>query len=203
MPAIGSSPQLTVSASPVWPGNYGTVTVNNVLLPDKTTRTYIAVGSSEIPDPCAISGGDVQKGAQNGPAGALVTWLFEIRPKSSDRSGARISLHWTRTVHDPAAVDAESIERSYEVLLREHQKMVLDLVRPRDLTKVNDLRSSRCEGVALELGLKFQDPPELENALLAYDIWLLQTDRTGRQFADRVQPRGFQGRDTEYAFGRL
>jgi hypothetical protein len=125
-----------------------------------------------------------------------VTWLFEMRLKSSDRNGAVVALHWTRTVHDPAAVDAQSLERTYEVSLSERNRVVLDLVRPRHPTE------NRCEGVALELELRFQDPPELENALLAYDIWLLQTDESGRQFTDRVQPRGFQGRDTEYAFER-
>ena len=123
------------------------------------------------------------------------TWQFEMCLKSSDRSGAVVALHWARTVHDPAAVDADSIERSYEVSLSEHQKITLDLVRPRVLT-------NQCEGVSLELELRFQDPPELENALLDYDIWLLQTDESGREFIDRVQPRGFQGRDTEYAFRR-
>ena len=194
--SVGHIPQLNVSASPVWPRNYGSVSVGNALLPDKTARTFIAVGTTEIPDPCALSGGDVGTSADVGPAGAIVTWLFDMRLKSSDRSGAVVALHWTRTVHDPAAVDADSIERNYEVSLSERQRIVLDLVRPRDLTK------NGCEGVALELELRFQDPPELENALLAYDIWLLQTDGGGRQFTDRVQPRGFQGRDTEYAFGR-
>ena len=196
------TPLLTVTATPVWPNNYGTVIVGNALLQGKTTRTYIAVGSSEFPNPCALSGGDVRAGSEFGPAGALVTWLFEARLVSSDRSGARVALHWTRSVHDPAAVDAESIDRSYEVSLGENDQIVLDLVRPRDLARVSEFGRTTCEGMAIQLGLKFQDPPELESALLAYDIWLLQTDGTGRQFVDRVQPRGFQGRDTEYAFGR-
>ncbi len=193
-PIAGPFPQLTVSASPLLPGGGG-VSVGNVLLTDKTTRTYIAVGSTEIPDACVLSGGDLSRDENVGPAGAIVTWQFEMRLKSSDRSGAVVALHWARTVHDPAAVDADSIERSYEVSLSEHQKITLDLVRPRVLT-------NQCEGVSLELELRFQDPPELENALLDYDIWLLQTDESGREFIDRVQPRGFQGRDTEYAFRR-
>ena len=132
-----------------------------------------------------LSGGDLSRDENVGPAGAIVTWQFEMRLKSSDRSGAVVALHWARTVHDPAAVDADSIERSYQVSLSEHQKITLDLVRPRVLT-------NQCEGVSLELELRFQDPPELENALLDYDIWLLQTDESGREFVDQYSPAGFR-----------
>ena len=131
-----------------------------------------------------------------GPAGAIVTWLFDMRLKSSDRSGAVVAFIGRAPFTIRRLSTLIRIERNYEVSLERAPEIVLVFSRPRDLTK------NGCEGVALELELRFQDPPELENALLSYDIWLLQTDGGGRQFTDRVQPRGFQGRDTEYAFGR-
>jgi len=107
-----------------------------------------------------------------------------------------MDLHWKRTVNDRAIADAQTIEREYELSLFERSREVIDVVRPHEGAATN------CEGVAIEAEFVYRDAADLENSLLQYDVWLLQTDASGKQFTDHVEPRGFQGRDIELTFRR-
>jgi hypothetical protein len=188
-------PQLYVHAHSLPPTYSGVVSAGWSFTDDRTNSSYIAAGTTEFPDPCALAGGDVVPGTEAGPdPGAFVAWQVDSRLKSVDAAGATFTLHWTRTVRDRNSVEADSMERQYDVRLAERERQVLDLVRTRGAAYPN------CDGVALELELTFEDDPSVANTLLEYDVWLVHRDRQGRELTDHVQPRGFQGRSVEYAF---
>jgi hypothetical protein len=193
-----ATPFLQISAHPLPGSDGGTTSVQLQLVPETQNHDiYVTLGSNEDPFLCAVSSGTMIPNGPRGqgpPPGALIDWRFRPRLQSSDSARARIDLHWTRTVNVPAAVDADTIERRYDLSLLERTHEVLDIVRPPPGT------SSSCEGYAIEAELVYRDEPDLENALLQYDVWLIDTDASGKQATDHLEPRGLQGREIEYAF---
>jgi hypothetical protein len=187
-------PQLHIWAHPLPGSDGGTVSAGGVLLPNQDQDIYIASGTNEFPYVCALSSGVYTETGDGPPAGSLVRWRLQARLKSSDSAGAVVDLHWTRTADDRASVNADTIERRYELSLSERNRVVLDVVRP------TEAASNGCEGVAIEAELTYRDQPDLEGSLLQYDIWLVDTDASGNQITDHLQPRGLQGREIEYAF---
>jgi hypothetical protein len=193
-----ATPQLRIWAHPLPGSDGGTTSVQLELAPEtENHEIYVTLGSNEDPFLCGVNSGALMPNAPEGsgpPPGALIDWRFQARLKSSNASGATIDLHWNRTVNDSAIADAETIDREYELSLDERSRQVIDLVRP------HDGAASNCEGVAIEAELVYRDAPDLENSLLQYDIWLIDTDVSGKQVTDHLEPRGLQGREIEYTF---
>jgi hypothetical protein len=185
-----ATPYLRISGHPLPGSDGGTASVQLQLAPETQNHDiYITLGSNEVPFLCGVSSGTLIPNGpprQGPPPGSLVDWRFQARLKSSNSAGAAIDLQWKRTVNDRAIADAETIERHYELSLGERSREVIDLVRP------HEGAASNCEGVAIEAELVYRDEPDLENSLLQYDIWLIDTDASGKQMIDHVEPRGFR-----------
>ena len=87
--------------------------------------------------------------------------------------------------------------REYEARLTEGDNFVLDLVRPPAGT------NPECDGVVVQMGLEFSEAPELVNAVLDYDVWLVHREADGREVLDRMSGRGLQGHSVDYLFKQL
>ncbi len=158
-------PQIRFLAAPLGPSFSGgaTVSVGGTIVTGESRDNYMSSGMTGSRELCTVSGGDQTSGEDaRPPSGAIVAWRFESRLKSFDRSGAVVDLHWTRTVHDRASVDGDSMDRHYELSLHEGARVPIDLVR------ATGGPHNGCDGVALEAELSFWDEPELANRLLEY-----------------------------------
>jgi hypothetical protein len=89
------------------------------------------------------------------------------------------------------------MQREYELTFSEGSSSVIDLVRP------PDGGSPGCDGVVIEMGFDFADPPGRASEVLDYDIWLVHREADGRQVVDRSAGRGLQGEIVRYRFKPL
>jgi hypothetical protein len=192
------TPYLRISAQPLPGFSAGATQVALELAPETLNQEiYVTLGTHEYASLCGVNSGVVRVNgpeSEGPPPGALIDWRFQARLKSSTPARAEIELNWKRTVKNRTAVDADTIERQYQLSLSERSREVIDIVRPPEGT------SSDCEGFAIEAEFFYRDEPDLENSLLQYDVWLIDTDASGEQMTDHLEPRGLQGRDVEYAF---
>jgi hypothetical protein len=152
----------------------------------------VTAGSADFADLCAVGAG-----GKSFPPGTRVGWQVEGRLLDVDATSARIGIRWTRRVLDPRVVDAADVIREYEARLTEGENFVLDLVRPPAGT------NPECDGVVVQMGLEFSEAPDLANAVLDYDVWLVHREADGREVLDRMSGRGLQGHSVEYLFKRL
>lgn len=132
------------------------------------------------------------------PSGdAAIVWTIEATLVSHDADMATVDLDMTREVRDQAiTLDAVHQRRRRLALFEGHDPLVLEYARP-------ETPSGDCDGYVIEAGMHFQDPREVADARLEYDLWLVQTDGAGRQRVQRVEAQAGQGRPTEFGFAPL
>jgi hypothetical protein len=170
-----------VEASPSWQ-----------LSRDTVAAPTVTAGSADYADLCAVGAG-----GKSFQPGTRVGWQVEGRLLDVDASGARVWIRWTRRVLDSRVVDAGDLVREYEARLTDGDRIVLDLVRPPAGT------NPECDGVVVQMGLEFSEAPDLANAVLDYDVWLVHREADGREVLDRMSGRGLQGHSVDYLFKRL
>jgi hypothetical protein len=137
--------------------------------------------------------------SQDGPPAveAQVVWTLEATLVSHDADRAGIDLVMSRDVRDPTiALDAVRSRRRLLTLFEGNDPLVLEYAQP-------EPRHGDCDGYVIEAGMHFQDPPEVAEARLGYDLWMVQTDGAGRQRVQRVEAQAGQGRPTEFGFAPL
>ena len=159
---------------------------------DHVALLRVQAGSSELPNVCAVG-----SSAQDFDSGALVGWVLEARLLELKATSARLGLRWSRKVLVPGAVVGGDMQREYELTFSEGASSVIDLVRPADGG------SPGCDGVVIEMGFDFGDPPARASEVLDYDIWLVHREADGRQVVDRSAGRGLQGEIVRYRFKPL
>jgi hypothetical protein len=132
------------------------------------------------------------------PSGdAAIVWTVDATLVSHDADMATVDLDMTREVRDQAiTLDAVHQRRRRLALLEGNDPIVLEYARP-------EATQGNCDGYVIEAGMHVQDPPDVADARLAYDLWLVQTDRAGRQRVQRVEAQAGQGRSTEFGFAPL
>ena len=132
------------------------------------------------------------------PSGdAAIVWTVDATLVSHDADMATVDLDMTREVRDQAiTLDAVHQRRRRLALLEGNDPLVLEYARP-------EATQGDCDGYVIEAGMHVQDPPDVADARLAYDLWLVQTDRAGRQRVQRVEAQAGQGRPTEFGFAPL
>ena len=190
----GAVPQVWMSIrgiSPNGPFGYEAKLSWN-LDPGHTALLRVQAGSSEVPNVCAV--GTL---AKDFDSGALAGWLLEARVLELKATSARLSLRWSRNVLVPGAIVGGDMRREYELTFSEGASSVIDLVRP------PDGGSPGCDGVVIEMGFDFADPPARASEVLDYDIWLVHHEADGRQVVDRTAGRGLQGEIVRYRFKPL
>ena len=190
----GAVPQVWMSIrgiSPNGPFGYEAKLSWN-LDPGHTALLRVQAGSSELPNICAVG-----TPAKDFDEGAVVGWLLEARLLELKATAARLSLRWSRNVLVPGAIVGGDMQREYELTFSEGASSVIDLVRP------PDGGSPGCDGVVIEMGFDFADPPARASEVLDYDIWLVHREADGRQVVDRSAGRGLQGEIVHYRFKPL
>jgi hypothetical protein len=171
-------------------GSPGGISANHTLQLDAPTRVSFQATKEY---PCAISGGGLAP-ATPGAADGSVEWLIEAQLVALENTRATIDVRWSRTVHDAEVIGAVSLHAQQRFILGEDQREVLDLLR------IPDHLGGDCEAVPIVLGFSFAEPPELENAALSVDVWLIQTDRDGRQTTERFRTAARQGQRATFFF---
>ena len=71
------------------------------------------------------------------------------------------------------------------------------------MVTVADQQPSKCDRYVVDVSIEFIDSPELTDAALAYDLWLVHRDTRGRQATDRLRITGSQGESQTYLFTPL
>jgi hypothetical protein len=143
---------------------------------------------------------DCRTGAINefGPkAEAQVSWGVEGRAMSVNRDMITLDLHWTRRVVGAGFYPGESVEMRQKVTLRDGQS------RPFDLVRTGESGPDACQWYVTEYGVELLDPPEVEDAQLEYDLWLVHRERDGRQVTERLRQTARQGGAVAYEFPPL
>lgn len=189
----GAIPTLRLSIRALHPDGPGGVEASPSwqLSRDTIAAPTVTAGSADYADLCAVGAGQPLE------PGIRVGWQVEGRLLDVDASGARVWIRWTRRVLDPRLVEAGDVVREYEARLTDGDNFVLDLVRPRAGT------NAECDGVVVQMGLAFTETPDLANAVLDYDVWLVHREANGREVLDRMSGRGLQGHSVDYLFKRL
>lgn len=126
-----------------------------------------------------------------------VSWRFEGRLLSIEGDTATIDLRWARDVALPDLSPGDSIEHRAILTLREDEALPIDLVR------VLPDAGFECGHYVVELGFDFVEPPEVADARLDYDLWLVHREPDGQQVTERVRRSGDQGTEVEYRFAPL
>ena len=189
----GAIPTLRLSIRTLHPDSPGGVEASPSwqLSRDNVAAPTVTAGSADYADLCAVGAGRALE------PGIRVGWQVEGRLLDVDTSGARVWIRWTRRVLDSRVVDAGDVVREYEARLTDGENFVLDLVRPPAGT------NPECDGVVVQMGLKFSEAPNLANAVLDYDVWLVHREANGLEVLDRMSGRGLQGHSVDYLFKRL
>lgn len=190
----GAIPTLRLSIRALHPDGPGGVEASPSwqLSRDAVAAPTVTAGSAAYADLCAVGAG-----GKSFPPGTRVGWQVEGRLLDVDASGANVWIRWTRRVLDSRVVDAGDVVREYEARLTAGASFVLDLVRPPAGT------NSECDGVVVQMGLGFSEAPNLANAVLDYDVWLVHREANGLEVLDRMSGRGLQGHSVDYLFKRL
>jgi hypothetical protein len=123
---------------------------------------------------------------------AAAHWAVSARLVSIEQDTITFDLRWTRVVNDPTLDPNTAMEESTRVSMRDGASGILDLVRAP--TPSDD----RCASFALSLGTSFGS--QIHDAAIAYDLWLVHTDRDGQRTTERFQGQTRQGEDLAYQF---
>lgn len=126
-----------------------------------------------------------------------VSWRLEGRMLSIEGDTATIDLRWARDVRLPGLSPGDSIEHRATLTLREDEALPIDLVR------VLPDAGFECGHYVVELGFDFVEPPEVADARLDYDLWLVHREPDGREVTEHLRAGGDQGAEVEYGFAPL
>lgn len=126
-----------------------------------------------------------------------VSWSLEGRLLSVEGDTATLDLRWVRDVRLPGLSPGDSIEHRATLTLREDEALPIDLVR------VLPDAGFECGHYVVELGFDFVEPPEVADARLDYDLWLVHREPEGRQVTEHLRAGGDQGAEVEYEFAPL
>lgn len=128
---------------------------------------------------------------------SAVSWKLEGRLLSIEEDTATVDLWWAREVALPGLSPGDSIERRATLTLREGETLPIDLVR------VLPDAALECGHFVVELGFRFVDAPEVADARLDYDLWLVHRESSGREVTEHLRRSGDQGAEVEYRFAPL
>lgn len=123
----------------------------------------------------------------------IVAWGVEGRLVSVEGDAATVDVHWTRRVSTSAVAPSSSEEWRGRLTLRDGES------RPFDLVRVAEGRLP-CAWYVPEFGVEFLDPPQVKDAVLRYDLWLIHRERDGTERVENARMVGRQGARVEYAF---
>jgi hypothetical protein len=165
-----------------------TASIHTFSRPGESATLFVWTGTRELRSLCAPGAG------LEPAADAAVVWRADATLVSFDAANVTLDMRWSRTVREAGLSDAPAIERSFRIRAQDGQVRTIDLVRA--LPGIDD----NCDGAVVSVAMGFWDSAPLAQALLDYDIWLVDRDREGHETVDHVSSRGLQGRSLDYAF---
>jgi hypothetical protein len=145
-----------------------------------------------VEDLC-LGGLRVGVGAADLDQGAAA-WHVEGRLVDLRQGEATIDLRWRRRINRPDLRPADSISWQQQLVLRQGDVGVLDVIR------TTSQPSAGCGSFSLTYELQLAGPQALEDAAVAYDLWLVQQDADGERVTDRFQVTAKQGQKVDYFF---
>jgi hypothetical protein len=128
---------------------------------------------------------------------ALVVWTFDARLVSHDEDGAVVDLVSRRVVNDTSLGFSSLADRYRRLYLFEGQPI------PLDYAALDQSQSNDCDGYSISASMYFVYPPEVADARLSYDLWLIYTDARGSQTTQRIESQSGQGRTADFGFSPL
>ena len=138
-------------------------------------RLY-AVVKNASGDPCSV-----ETGLGTGPnIDAWPVWQLDARVAAAKRrfvgsDVVTLDLTWSRVDRVGNAVRLPKPERRTVVLASGARHIIDFFAAPGDV-------SSRCANLVLDVSASVPEPPGVERARLAWDVWLVHKDRTGREW---------------------
>jgi hypothetical protein len=128
--------------------------------------------------------------------GSPVAWRVQARVLEASLEEIRVEVSWTRLVAEGGAGFVEGRVASPEVVsLRPGDRLLLDFVEDPPFP-----RQGCIDNLALELSASF---PVVEEATgLAYEIWMVHEDPSGRTESRKWMSRSLQGEEATFRFPR-
>jgi len=128
--------------------------------------------------------------------GSPVAWRVQARVLEASLDGIRVEVSWTRLVAEGGAGFVEGRVAPPEVAtLDPGDRLLLDFVEDPPFP-----RQGCIENLALELSASF---PVVEEATgLAYEIWMVHEDPSGRTESRKWMSRSLQGEEATFRFPR-
>jgi hypothetical protein len=126
---------------------------------------------------------------------ARARWVVRFRLVERTARGATIDVELSRRLLDYHEAQPE-LQRRHRLTIDAGEPVTLDALF------LDRTEKEACGALFVEGEVVRRDPPELANAQLQYDIWLLSSDAGGRQVR-RASMMGRQRAKLDYAFAPL
>jgi hypothetical protein len=128
---------------------------------------------------------------------AEVVWTFDARLVSHNEDGAVVDLVSRREVNDTSLGFSSTADRYRRLYLFEGQPI------PLDYAALDQSHGNDCDGYSISASMYFVYPPEVADARLSYDLWLIYTDARGNETTQRIESQSSQGRTADFGFSPL
>jgi hypothetical protein len=127
-------------------------------------------------------------------ATASAVWKVEAAPVSVHGEEATVDIRWSRRVPRAGVLLEDSLERTQRLTLRDGARGILDAVHAAgDAPGV-------CESFGLAVELRFRSPEDVDDAGLAFDLWLIDRGSPRSIAPARVRTQARQGADANFGF---
>jgi hypothetical protein len=118
-------------------------------------------------------------------------WKVAIRPVSTDDEEATVDVTWSRTITEHG-VTASETEETLRLVLTPGQPTPIDIIN------APARAGSMCRRFLVQLGASIGEDDG--RSVLAYDLWLVHRDATGREQVQRQQSNGQNALKTPFIF---
>lgn len=128
-----------------------------------------------------------------------VQWEIEARLVGATEDNATLDLRWKRilTVAGSVFGGDQPLEESRRINLDHGEWLPLDIVR------ASNAQENDCQRLMVGLTFQVKPEPEVAEAALRYDLWLIHREADGRTATERLQSSGEQDGTVNYVFAMM